>query len=84
MAQAVDAIIYVIREDAVIQKTIRAGINSMLETDAEFLGCILNGAASGIGGYGGYYRYGGYYNRYHYGYGYSSKYGYSAKKKDTN
>ncbi len=81
VAQMVDSIIYVIREDAVIQKTIRAGINSMLETDAEFLGCVLNGAAGGIGGYGGYYRYGGYYNRYSYRYGYSSKYGYSDKKK---
>ncbi len=86
VAQMVDSIIYVIREDAVIQKTIRAGINSMLETDAEFLGCILNGAAGGFGGYGGYYRYGGYYNRYRYGYsynyGYSSKYGYSGKNKN--
>lgn len=84
VAQAVDAIIYVIREDAVIQKTIRAGINAMLETDTEFLGCILNGAAGGIGSYGGYYRYGGYYNRYRYGYGYSSKYGYLGKNKSKN
>ncbi len=86
VAQAVEAVVYVIKEDAVIQKTIRAGINSMLETDAEFLGCILNGAAGGFGGYGGYYRYGGYYNRYRYGYsygyGYSSKYGYSGKNKN--
>lgn len=78
VAQSVDSIIYVIREDAVIQKTIRAGINSMLETDAKFLGCILNGAASGLGGYGGYYRYGGYYKNYRYGYSYN--YGYHKKK----
>ncbi len=84
VAQAVDSIVYVIREDAVLQKTIRAGINSMLETDAEFLGCILNGAAGGLGGYTGYYRYGGYYKNYRYGYynyGYSSKYGYKGKNK---
>lgn len=81
VAQAVDSIIYVIREDAVIQKTIRAGISSMLETEAKFLGCILNGAASGLGGYGGYYRYGGYYKKYRYGYyGNSYNYGYKSKK----
>ena len=76
VAQSVDAIVYVIREDAVMQKTIRAGINSMLDTGADFLGCVLNGAVSG---FGGYYRYGGYYNKYRYGY--SSKYGYHKKKK---
>lgn len=80
VAQEVDSIIYVIREDAVLQKTIRAGINSMLETDAEFLGCILNGAASGLGGYNGYYSYKGYYNNYRYGYS-SYKYGYKGKTK---
>lgn len=85
ISQAVDSILYVIREDAVIQKTIRAGINSMLETEAEFLGCILNGAASGLGGYSGYYRYGGYYKNYRYGYsynyGYSSGHSYRSKRK---
>ncbi len=78
VSQAVDSIVYVIREDAVMQKTIRAGISSMLETEADFLGCILNGAVSGFGGYGGYNRYSGYYN--HYRYGYSTKYGYGNKK----
>ncbi len=84
VSQMADSIIYVIREDAVIQKTIRAGISSMLETEAKFLGCILNGAASGLGGYGGYYRYNGYYKSYRYGgYGYSNsyKYGYKNKKQ---
>lgn len=75
IAQSVDAIVYVIREDAVMQKTIRAGIGSMLDTDAQFLGCILNGTTIG---FGGYYRYGGYYSNYRYGY--SSKYGYGRKK----
>lgn len=72
MARVVESIIYVIRQDAVYQASIRAGINSMLETDAKFLGCLLNGVAGGIGGYGGNYRYSGYYKYYNY----SSKYGY--------
>ncbi len=72
IARVVETIIYVIRQDAVYQTSIRAGINSMLETDAKFLGCILNGAAGGFGGYGSYYRYGGYYKNYNY----ASKYGY--------
>ena len=82
ISQLADSIIYVIREDAVIQKTIRSGISSMLETEAKFLGCILNGAASGLGGYGGYYRYNGYYKSYRYsGYSYSNSYGYGYKRK---
>lgn len=83
IAQSVDSILYVIREDAVMQTAIRAGISSMLETDAEFLGCVLNGAAGGLGGYSGYYSYGGYYNRYRYGYsyGYGRSYGYNGKRK---
>lgn len=81
IAQFVDSIVYVIREDAVMQTAIRAGINSMLETDAKFLGCILNGAAGGFGGYGGYYSYGGYYNKYRYSYSYGYGYGRGYKKK---
>lgn len=92
IAQTVDSIVYVIREDAVLQTTIRAGINSMMETEADFLGCILNGVAGGFGGYGGYYRYGGYYKNYHYSYSYnygyhygrSKKYGYNQSGKKTN
>lgn len=82
IARSVDSIVYVIREDAVMQTAIRAGISSMLETETEFLGCILNGAASGFGGYSGYYRYGGYYKQYRYGYsyGYGHSYGYGKKK----
>lgn len=75
MARVVESIFYVIRQDAVYQASIRSGINSMLETEAKFLGCLLNGAAGGIGGYGGHYRYSGYYRYYNY----SSKYGYKRK-----
>ena len=77
MARVVESIIYVIRQDAVYQASIRSGINSMLETDAKFLGCLLNGVAGGIGGYGGNYRYSGYYKYYNY----SSKYGYSKNSR---
>lgn len=80
IACAADAILYVIRQDAVMQNTIRSGINMLLETDARFLGCILNGAAGGLGGYGGYYKYGGYHKYYRYGYG-KSGYGYGQKGK---
>lgn len=74
VAGASDAVIYVIRQDAVMQNSIRSGISAMLETETKLLGCILNGATGGLGGYGSYYRYGGY-NKY-YRYGYSKKYGY--------
>lgn len=79
IAGAADAVVYVIRQDAVMQTSIRAGISTMLETDTKLLGCILNGATGGLGGYGNYYKYGGY-NKY-YRYGYSRKYGYGNKKK---
>lgn len=79
IASAADAIIYIVRQDAVMQTEIRTGISAMLETDAKMLGCILNGATGGPGGYGNYYKYGGY-NKY-YRYGYSHKYGYGNKSK---
>ncbi len=70
-----DAILYVIRQDAVMQASIRTGVNTMLETESKFLGCILNGAMGGIGGYGSNYKYGGYYRYYRGGYSYHSGYG---------
>ncbi|MBQ8228007.1 MAG: AAA family ATPase [Clostridia bacterium] len=78
IAGAVDTIIYVVRQDAVIQSNIRSGISSLLETDANLLGCVLNCATGGIGGYGSYYKY--YRGGYSYNYGYSKKYGYGSKK----
>lgn len=83
VAGAAQATIYVIRQDAVMQNTIRTGISAMLETDTKLLGCILNGATGGLGGYGNYYKYGGYNKYYRYGYSrkYGSGYGYGANKK---
>lgn len=78
IAGAAEAVIYVIRQDAVMQTAIRTGISTMFETETKLLGCILNGATGGPGGYGNYYKYGGY-NRY-YRYGYSHKYGYGYGK----
>ena len=74
IAGAADAVLYVIRQDAVLQTSIRTGINMLLETETKFAGCILNGASGGFGGYGSYYNYGGYHK--YYRSGYSRKYGY--------
>ncbi len=84
IAGAADAVLYIIRQDVVMQTSIRTGINAVLETGTKLLGCILNGATGGVGGYGNYYKYGGY-NKY-YRYGYSGKYGrygygYGGRKK---
>ena len=78
IAGAADCVAYVIRQDAVIQSNIRTGISSLLETETNFLGCILNGASSGFGSYG-YYKY--YRGGYSYKYGGYKKYGYSNEKK---
>ena len=92
VAQAVDAIVYVVLQDTVRIAKIREGIESLLSTDAKVLGCILNGVKSGISGYGygygygsyGYGRYGYGYGRYGYGYGYGGYgYGYGEKKKPS-
>ncbi len=80
VAGAAETILYVVRQDAVMQNTIRAGIHAMLETDARFLGCVLNGAMGGLGGYGSYYSYGGYHKYYRYGNSYRRSYGYGGKK----
>ena len=91
VAQAVDAIIYVVLQDTVKISKIRDGIESLLSTDAKVLGCILNGVKSGLSGYGygyGYGRYGYGYGKYGYGYGYGGYgygygYGYGEKKKPS-
>ncbi|MBQ3499517.1 MAG: AAA family ATPase [Clostridia bacterium] len=78
IAGAADTLLYVIRQDAVLQTSIRAGINSMLETEIKFAGCVLNGATGGFGGYGNYNGYSGY-NKYYRG-SYSRRYGYGYSK----
>ncbi len=83
IAGAADTVLYVIRQDVVMQTSIRTGINSMLETGTKLLGCLLNGATGGPGGYGNYYKYGGYNKYYRYGYSgrYGKGYGYGKNKK---
>lgn len=76
VAGVADATLYVVRQDTVLTARIREGINTMLSTDARFMGCILNGTLGGLGGYGNYYGYGGYNHYYRYGY-----YGKRPKKK---
>lgn len=60
IAGAADAALYVVRQDTVLTSRIRNGINTLLSTDIRVLGCILNGATTGIGSYGYYYSYKGY------------------------
>ena len=74
IAQASDAVVYVIYQDTVRVGKIKSTLNNLLSTDIRVLGCVLNGTIGGTGGY----NYGGY--GYGYGYGYGSKAGYGNKK----
>ena len=91
IAQSVDAAVYVVLQDTVRVSRIKTGLDALLSTDIHVLGCIFNGAESGITGYGenyGYSRYS-YYGKYGYGYhgygyhsyGYGYGYGYGEHKK---
>ena len=77
VAQASDGVLYVILQDTVRISKIKAGLDSLMSTDSEILGCILNGAQASVMGYG-YYKA---YNKYGYyrGYGRYGKYGKYAK-----
>lgn len=86
IAQAVDAVVYVVLQDTVRISKIQSSIDDLLSSDVKITGCILNAAESGLSGYGryygyGYYRYGrygygrygyGHYGKHHYGYGHNS------------
>lgn len=73
VAQASDGILYVILQDTARISKIKSGLDSLMSTDAEILGCVLNGAQTSVMGYG-YYKS---YNKYGYykGYGKYGKYG---------
>ena len=77
IAQATDGVLYVILQDTARISKIKSGLESLMSTDSEILGCILNGAQSSVMGYG-YYKA---YNKYGYyrGYGSYGKYGKYAK-----
>ncbi len=76
IAQEADAAFYVIYQDAVRIGKIKSGLDGLMSTNVKIVGCVINGAVSGLAGYGHNYGYG------HYGYGYygygrhSKKYGY--------
>lgn len=73
IAQASDCVLYVILQDTVRVSKIKSGLDALMSTDTEVLGCILNGAQASVMGYG-YYKA---YNKYGYyrGYGAYGKYG---------
>lgn len=73
VAQASDGVLYVILQDTARISKIKSGLDSLMSTDSEILGCILNGAQTSVMGYG-YYKA---YNKYGYyrGYGKYGRYG---------
>lgn len=78
VAQASDGVLYVILQDTVRISKIKGGLDSLMSTDSEILGCVLNGAQTSVMGYGYYKSYNkyGYYKGYG-KYGKYSKYNYS-------
>ena len=70
VADAADAVVYIVRQDTVMRDSIRSGLNLLLSADEKVLGCVLTGATGGLGGYGSSYSYRGYHKYYRYGYGY--------------
>ena len=74
IAQEADAAFYVIYQDAVRIGKIKSGLDGLMSTDVKIIGCVINGAVSGITGYGHNYGYGHYGYGYRYGRGYGGKY----------
>lgn len=78
IAQVCDTVIYVVLQDAVRLKKILSGIDNLNHnSEKKILGAVINGAQSGLSGYGDDYGYSNYghiktYSRY--GYGYSNAY----------
>lgn len=84
IAQCCDALVYVVLQDTVRVNKITAGINLLMPSGIHILGAVLNGARSGLAGYGDNYGYGygsyGHYKSYsRYGYGYGRGYGYGSR-----
>ena len=70
VASYADAAVYVVKQDYAPLYRIMEGIQSLSESGVKMLGGVLNGAESGLGGYGHNYGYSG-------GYGHYGRYGYS-------
>ena len=95
IAQASDGVLYVILQDTARISKIKGGLDSLMSTDSEILGCILNGAQTSVMGYGyyksynkyGYYRgYGKYgkYSKYNYSEGSGYGYGFNFDDEDED
>ena len=86
VASYADTAVYVVKQDYAPLYRIMEGIQSLSESGVKMLGGVLNGAESGLGGYGHNYGYsGGYghYGRYGYGkYGSYGSYGYGKRYGD--
>ena len=82
VAQASDGVLHVILQDTARISKIKGSLDALMSTDAEILGCILNGAQTSVMGYG-YYKA---YNKYGYykGYGKYGKYGKYSKYNPAN
>lgn len=83
-ADNAQGILFVIRQDYVRRDKILEGMEILSESNADLIGCVINGEDTGIGSYGygkygygkyGYGRYGGYgkYGHGRYGYGYGAE-----------
>lgn len=95
VAYAADVAMYVIRQDTVMDASIKQGLDILANTDVRMLGCVLNATVGGFGGYGStygygygysgykrYYRYDRYYGKYGYGrYGYGNRKGYGSNRE---
>ena len=80
--QAVDTAILVVHHDAIRTSRILSVIDIMQSTNTSLLGCILNGVADTIIGYGEKYGY--HYGYHRYGYGYGYRYGYGSYGYGSN
>lgn len=79
IAETCDGVILSVRQDTVRVSRIRYALELISSTNTKILGCVLNGASSGMSGYGYNYGYGRYgYSRYG-RYGHYGRYGYGKK-----
>lgn len=83
IAQASDAAIYIIKQDGVRVSKVRSGLDTLMSTNTNILGCVINAASVGLSGYGSANGYGYGYGKYGYGkYGYG-KYGYGESRRHS-
>ena len=81
IADMADASLLVVRQDYTAAADINDAVDSLRQTKAAFLGCVLNDMMSSAPSHYGYGRYG--YGRYGYGYGYGYGHGKSESSAKT-